>query len=79
MVTVDQVAISGRYPIPRMEDIYAQPGTYKKLDMRYAYDEQTDLHTDSRKFVTINIPRCLFIYKRLPYGLSSTQDISNTS
>ena len=76
-LTVNQVATLDRYPIPRMEDLYAQLGKgsmYSKLDMRHAY-EQIELHPSSRKFVTINTPRGLFTYKRLPYGVSSAPGI----
>ena len=30
-----------------------------------------ELDSDSRKYLTINICRCLFHYTRLPYGVSS--------
>ena len=58
-LTVNQVAKLDRYPIPRIEDLYAQLGngtSYTKLDMRHAY-EQIELHPESRKYVTINTPR----------------------
>ena len=45
-LTVNQVAKLDRYPLPRIEDLYAQLGngkTYTKLDMRHAY-EQIELH-----------------------------------
>ena len=76
-LTVNQVATLDRYPIPRMEDLYAQLGKgsmYSKLDMRHAY-EQIELHPSSRKFVTINTPRGLFSHTRLPYGVSSALGI----
>ena len=76
-LTLNQVAKLDRYPIPRIEDLYAQLGngtTYTKLDMRHAY-EQIQLHPDSRKYVTINTPRGLFTYKRLLYGVSSAPGI----
>ena len=50
-LTVNQVAKLDRYPLPRIEDLYAQLGngtTYTKLDMRHAY-EQIELHPESRK------------------------------
>ena len=45
-LTVNQVAKLDIYPLPRIEDLYAQLGngtTYTKLDMRHAY-EQIELH-----------------------------------
>jgi len=57
-LTVNQVKTLDRYPIPWMEDLYAQlgkGGMYTKLDMRHPF-EQIELYPDSPKFVTINIP-----------------------
>ena len=68
-LTVNQVAKLDRYPLPRIEDLYAQLGndtTYTKLDMCHAY-EQIKLHPESWKYVTINTSRGLFTYKRAAY------------
>ena len=76
-VTVNKVAEIDRYPIPRIEDLYAKLGsgiTFSSLDMRHAY-EQIPLDPDSRKYVTINTHRGLFTYRRLPYGISSAHAI----
>ena len=68
-LTVNQVANMDRYPLPRIEDLYAQLGngtTYTKLDMRHAY-EQIELHPESRNYVTIYfifyIPIYIFLVK----------------
>ena len=53
---VNQVAKLDQYTIPRIEDLYAQLGNgtyYTKLDMRHAY-KPIALHSDCRKYVTIN-------------------------
>ena len=50
-LTVNQVPKLDRYPLSRIEYLFAQVGngtTYKKLDMRHAY-EQIELHPESRK------------------------------
>ena len=76
-VTVNKVAKTDRYPIPKIEDLYAQLGNgmfYTKLDMRHAY-EQITLDEESRKYVTVNTQRGLFQYKRLPYGVNSAPAI----
>jgi len=42
LLTVNQVATLDLYPIPRMEDLYAQlekGSTYIKLDMCHAYEQ----------------------------------------
>ena len=53
-LTMNQVGKLVRYPLPRIEDVYAQPGngtTYTKLDMRHAY-EQIERHPESRTYVS---------------------------
>ena len=76
-VTVNKVADTDTYPIPRIGDLYAKlsGGTlFTRLDMRHAY-EQLALDPDSRKYVTINTHRGLFTYTRMPYGVSSAPSI----
>ena len=76
-VTVNRIAKTDRYPIPKIEDLYAQLGNgsvFSKLDMRHAY-EQIPLDEESQKYVTINTHRGLFAYQRLPYGVASAPGI----
>jgi len=73
---VNQVATLDWYPIPGMEDLYAQLGkcgTYTKPDMRYAY-EQIELHPDSHKFVTIKSPRPRHVQATAVRCVISTRD-----
>ena len=65
------------YPIPTAEDILAtlaERKYFSKLDLSQAYN-QLPLDDHSRKYTTINTPRGLFQYTRLPFGISSAPSI----
>ena len=66
-----------RYPIPKIEDLFAslaQGEKFTKLDMSQAY-QQLILDEESRKYVVINTHKGLFQYTRLPFGISSAPAI----
>jgi len=63
-LTVNPVAKKDSYPLPRIEDLFATLAGGK------AY-LQVPLEENSMKFVTINTPRGLYRYNRLPFGVSS--------
>ena len=44
---------------------------FTTLDFKNAY-QQLPLDPDSQQFVTINTPRDLYRYKRLPFGIASS-------
>ena len=76
-VTINPVSKLDRYPIPRVEDLFAKlsKGKYfSKLDLSHAY-QQLPLDEDSRKYVVINTHRSLFRFTRLPFGISSAPEI----
>ena len=76
-VTVNPVSKLDRYPIPKIEDLFARlsKGQYfSKLDLSQAY-QQLPLEEDSKKYVVINTHRGLFRYTRLPFGISSAPGI----
>ena len=76
-VTVNPVSKLDRYPIPKVEDLFAKlsKGKYfSKLDLSQAY-QQLLLEEDSKKYVVINTLRGLFRYTRLPFGISSAPGI----
>ena len=76
-VTANKVASVDIYPIPRIDDLYANFSNGKlftKLDMRHAY-EKIHIDRESRKIVTINTHRGSFTYTRMPYGVSSAPNI----
>ena len=75
--TVNQECKLDRYPIPKVEDLFAQLAggrLFTKLDLSQAY-LQVLLDEESKKYVVINTHRGLFRYNRLPYGLSSAPGI----
>jgi len=76
-VTVNKASKLDRYPIPKIEDLFAKLAggkQFTKLDMSQAY-QQLLLDDDSKNYVVINTQRGLFRYNRLPYGVSSAPGI----
>ena len=76
-VTVNPVSQLYRYPIPKIEDIFAtlEGGkTFTKLDLSQAY-QQLKLDAESQKYLVINTHKGLFRYTRLPFGISSAPGI----
>ena len=76
-MTVNQASRLDRYPIPRVEDLFATLAggkSFTKLDLSQAY-LQLLLEEESRKYVTINTTRGLFQFNRLPFGVSSAPGI----
>ena len=75
--TINRVAKLDRYPIPRVQDLFAKIGggkTFTKLDLSQAY-LQVPLDEESKKYVVINTQKGLFRYTRLPYGIASAPGI----
>ena len=76
-LTVNPVSLLDQYPLPRVEDLFAQLSggkTFTKLDLSHAY-HQLKLSPESRDLTTINTHKGLFRYKRLPFGVSSAPAI----
>ena len=72
-LTVNQVAKTEVYPLPKIEDMFASLAggkTFSKLDMLHAY-QQVPLDEESQQYVTVNTHKGLFRYKRLPFGVAS--------
>ena len=72
-LTINQASKLDRYPIPRIEDLFAKltGGTsFSKLDMSQAY-QQVILDEDSRQYAVINTHKGLYRYNRLPFGIAS--------
>ncbi len=66
-LTVNQVAKTDVYPIPRIEDLFASLAKgqkFTKLDLKDAY-AQVPLSDDAKKYTTINTTKGLFQYARL--------------
>lgn len=76
-LTVNQASKLNRYPIPRIEDLFAKLAggqSFTKLDMSQAY-QQILLNEDSRNLVIINTQRELYHYNCQPFGVSSAPGI----
>ena len=76
-VTVNPVSKLDRYPIPRINDLFAKLAKgklFSKLDLSHAY-QQLPLEEESRKYVVINTHKGLFRFTRLPFGISSAPGI----
>ena len=76
-VTVNRVAKVEKYPIPRIEELFASLAggkRFSKLDLSHAY-QQVVLDERSRQYVTVNTHKGLFRYNRLPFGVLSAPSI----
>ena len=76
-VTVNRASKLDRYPIPKVEDLFATLAhgkMFTKLDMSQAY-QQIELKEDSKKYVVINTHRGLFHFNRLSFGVASAPGI----
>jgi len=76
-VTINQCVETKCYPLPMVEDIFAQlvgGKVFTKLDLSQAY-LQLPVDEDSRGLLVINTPKGLFQYNRLPYGVSEAPAI----
>ena len=75
--TVNPVSRLDRYPIPKIEDLFAKLAggqQFTKLDLSQAY-QQLPLDDESKQFVVINTHKGLFRYVRLPFGIASAPAI----
>ena len=72
-VSVNPVLLTEQYPLPRIEDIFANLAGgkhFSKLDLGQAY-YQMEVTEASKKFLAINTPKGLFRCNRLVFGISS--------
>ena len=76
-VTINRVTKVDKHPIPRIRDILSTLSggkSFTKLDLAHAY-QQVSLDEESQKLTTINTPKGLYQYTRLPFGISSAPAI----
>ena len=76
-ITVNRAAHLDTYPIPKVQDLFAnlaEGNIFSKLDMSQAY-AQLCLDDASKPYTTINTPKGLFHYNRVPFGISSAPGI----
>ena len=72
-VSVNLVLLTEWYPLPRIEDFFANLAGgkhFSKLDLHQAY-HQMEVTEASKKFLTINTHKGLFRYNCLVFGISS--------
>ena len=72
-VTVNPELQAKQYPLPRIEDIFANlvaGQKFSKIDLRQAY-HQLAMEVDLKKYLTINTHMGLFQYTRLVFGITS--------
>ena len=75
--TINPALQAEQYPLPRIEDIFANLAggkKFSKIDLRQAY-HQIELEEESRKYLTINTSMGLFQYNRLVFGITSAPAI----
>ena len=76
-VTVNPVSRLNRYPIPKIEDLFAtlkNGKVFSKIDLSQAY-QQLPLGEESQKLCVINTHKGLYRYTRLPFGIASAPGI----
>lgn len=76
-VTLNKYLDVDRYPVPRIQDVLSnfKPGKrFCKLDLSQAY-LQLELMPNYKKLTTISTHMGLFVWNRLPYGVSSAPGI----
>ncbi|MGH0157174.1 UNVERIFIED_CONTAM: hypothetical protein FKN15_033151 [Acipenser sinensis] len=76
-VTVNPVLQAEQYPLPRIEDIFANLSgghRFSKVDLAEAY-LQMEMEEDSKVFLTINTHKGLYRYNRLVFGVTSAPAI----
>ena len=76
-MTVNPVSKLHRYPLPKVEDLFAtlsEGKVFSKIDLTQAY-QQLKLDSQSQKYLVINTHKGLFQYTRLPFGVSSAPGI----
>jgi hypothetical protein len=65
-LTVNQVAQTDTYPLPRIEDLFASLSggkSFTKLDLAHAY-QQIPLDEEAKEYTTINTHKGLYRYNR---------------
>ena len=75
--TLNPYCVVDQYPMPRIEDTFAQLAGCKKftkIDLSQAYLQLT-LNEESRKFTTVNTSRGLYQFRRMPFGVASASAI----
>ena len=76
-VTLNPVIREDKFPLPRVEDIFAKMAGGKRfsnIDLKNAY-LQMEVEETSKQYLTINTHKGLFQYNRLPFGIKTAPSI----
>ena len=76
-VTINRYVKQQSYPLPTTEEIFSclsKGESYTKLDLANAY-KQLRVSEKSQELLTINTPKGLMRYRRLPFGLNISPNI----
>ena len=76
-VTINPVIREDKFPLPRVEDIFAKMAggkRFSKIDLKNAY-LQIEVEETSKQYLTINTHTGLFQYNRLPFGIKTAPSI----
>ena len=76
-VTLNRVAKTDTYPLPKIEDLFTSLSGgkfFSKMDLASAY-LQIPLDEQSKEYTTINTHKGLYCYNRLPFGVASAPSI----
>ena len=76
-VTINPVIREDKFPLPRVEDIFAKMAggkRFSKIDLKNTY-LQMEVEETSKQCLTINTHKGLFQYNRLPFGIKTAQSI----
>jgi hypothetical protein len=66
-----------KYPLPKIEDIFANLAGgqhFTKLDLKQAY-LQMEVEETSQRYLTINTPKGLYRFNRLPFGIKTAPSL----
>lgn len=72
-MTINPYLENNQYPMPNQQDLFAAlaGGTrFSKLDMTQAY-MQMQVEAGSQKYLTINTNKGLFMFARMPFGITT--------
>ena len=76
-VTINPVIREDKFPLPRVEDIFAKMAggkRFSKIDLKNAY-LQMEVEDTSKQYLTINTHKGLFQYNRMPFGIKTAPSI----
>ncbi|XP_005103163.1 uncharacterized protein K02A2.6-like [Aplysia californica] len=74
-ITINPVLEAEQYTLPRIEDLFAQPGAGEKFSRLCQAYLQPPFDESSRPLTTINTHKGLYVFNRLVFGITSSPAI----